>query len=111
MRANRSLWVAPSAAGSLLWYWLLVLKWGRKAKREAVLQRGLASPAFRLGVLGSRRKADERRQRLAAQGYDETDLARIDMPAGLDIGAINPREIALSITAAIIAARPRAHPA
>lgn len=78
---------------------------------EAVLKHGLASSAFRLGVLGSRRKADERRQRLAAQGYDETDLARIDMPAGLDIGAINPREIALSITAAIIAARPRAHPA
>ena len=77
---------------------------------EAVLQCGLASPAFRLGVLGSRRKADERRRRLADAGATPQELARIDMPAGLDIGAINPREIAASIIAAVVAARPRTHP-
>lgn len=77
---------------------------------EAVLLHGLASPAFRLGVLGSRRKADERRERLLARGVDDAGLARIDMPAGVHIGAANPREIALSIVASVVAARPRAHP-
>ena len=77
---------------------------------EAVLQCGLASPAFRCGVLGSRRKADERRRRLADAGATPQELARIDMPAGLDIGAVNPREIAASIIAAVVAARPRTHP-
>ena len=77
---------------------------------EAVLQCGLASSAFRLGVLGSRRKAEERRRRLAEAGATPQELARIDMPAGLDIGAINPREIAASIIAAVVAARPRTQP-
>lgn len=74
---------------------------------EAVLLHGLASEAFSLGVLGSRRKAEERRQRLAALGVDQGALARISMPAGLDIAARNPREIALSIVAGVIADRPR----
>ncbi|RJS95405.1 XdhC family protein [Salinisphaera sp. Q1T1-3] len=77
---------------------------------ESVLLHGLASPAFRLGVLGSRRKADERRARLIARGVPESEIARIDMPAGIDMAATNPREIALSIVARVVAARPRACP-
>ncbi|MES1925275.1 hypothetical protein T31B1_08128 [Salinisphaera sp. T31B1] len=74
---------------------------------HTVLCRALASPAFCVGALGSRHKADERAQRLRAEGYGDTDLARLDTPAGLDIGAREPREIALSMLAALVERCPR----
>ena len=40
--------------------------------------------------------------RLAAAGVSAADLDRIDAPVGLDIGAIGPSEIALSIAAAMV---------
>ncbi|MES1954379.1 hypothetical protein SAHY_07347 [Salinisphaera hydrothermalis EPR70] len=80
------------------------------ADDQSVISHALRSPAFRVGVLGSRRKAEQRRVDLHADGFDDADLARLDMPAGLDIGATGPREIALSILAEITAHRPRARP-
>lgn len=77
---------------------------------QAVIAHALRSPAFRVGVLGSRRKAEQRRIDLRAAGFDDADFERLDMPAGLAIGAASPREIALSILAEITAHRPRAHP-
>jgi len=43
-------------------------------------------------------------ERLAAAGIGEVDLARIEAPAGLPIGAEGPAEIALSIAAGMIRA-------
>ena len=63
----------------------------------------LAAPTGYVAALGSRRSHAARRERLAAAGVSETDLDRIDAPAGLDIGAIGPAEIALSIAAAMVA--------
>ncbi|WP_353204441.1 XdhC family protein [Sphingomonas sp.] len=64
----------------------------------------LARPTAYVGALGSRRSHAARRERLAAAGVSPADLDRIDAPVGLDIGAIGPAEIALSIAAAMVAA-------
>lgn len=70
---------------------------------DPALQVALAAPTGYVAALGSRRSHAARRDRLAAAGVAEADLDRIDAPAGLDIGAIGPAEIALSIAAAMIA--------
>ena len=71
---------------------------------DPALIAALTSPAGYVGALGSRRSHAARRERLAAQGVAADDLDRIDAPVGLDIGAIGPSEIALSIAAAMIGA-------
>ena len=72
---------------------------------DLALLQALAAPVFYIGALGSRRTHGARLTHLAEQGAGEADLARIDGPIGLDIGAIGPEEIAVSILAGIIAAR------
>ena len=71
---------------------------------DPALIAALARPTAYVGALGSRRSHAARRERLAAAGVSEADLDRIDAPVGLDIGAIGPAEIALSIAAAMVAA-------
>ena len=64
----------------------------------------LATGAGYVGALGSRRSHAARRERLAASGVESGQLDRIDGPVGIDIGAIGPSEIALSIAAAMVGA-------
>lgn len=71
---------------------------------DPALVAALARPTAYVGALGSRRSHAARRERLAAAGVAETDIDRIDAPVGLDIGAIGPAEIALSIAAAMVGA-------
>lgn len=71
---------------------------------DPALVAALAAPTGYVGALGSRRSHAARRERLAAAGVAQADLDRIDAPVGLDIGAIGPAEIALSIAAAMVAA-------
>ena len=71
---------------------------------DPALIAALAAPTGYVGALGSRRSHAARRERLAAAGISAADLDRIDAPVGLDIGAIGPAEIALSIAAAMIGA-------
>ncbi|MEK0082783.1 XdhC family protein [Benzoatithermus flavus] len=59
----------------------------------------LKSEAFYIAALGSKRTHAGRLERLRAMGHDEATLARIHGPAGLDIGAVSPAEIAISIMA------------
>jgi xanthine dehydrogenase accessory factor len=58
-----------------------------------------------LGAMGSRRTHDDRIRRLREAGVDDTALARLRSPIGLDLGALTPEETAVSICAEVIAAR------
>jgi xanthine dehydrogenase accessory factor len=71
---------------------------------DPALFAALSTQTGYVAALGSRRSHAARRERLAALGVGASDLDRIDAPAGLDIGAIGPAEIALSIAAAMIGA-------
>ena len=71
---------------------------------DPALIAALASDAAYVGALGSRRSHAARLERLAAAGVAADSLDRIDGPVGLDIGAVGPAEIALSIAAAMIGA-------
>ena len=68
----------------------------------------LGTPARSVGVIGSRRRWQATRAELAARGIPAGALDRVRTPAGLDLGAETPREIALAIVGEIVAARRRA---
>src|SRR5919198_3907920 len=69
------------------------------------LSGALATEAFYVGALGSRRNQERRRERLLETGLDEDALERIFGPSGLDVGAQSPAETALSVLAEILAVR------
>jgi xanthine dehydrogenase accessory factor len=69
------------------------------------LKAALATEAFYVGALGSRRNQERRRERLLEAGVEETQLERISGPCGLDLGAESQPETALSILAEIVAVR------
>ncbi|WP_375394903.1 XdhC family protein [uncultured Sphingomonas sp.] len=71
---------------------------------DPALIAALASDAAYVGALGSRKSHAARRVRLAEAGVADERIDVIDAPAGIDIGAIGPSEIALSIAAAMIGA-------
>jgi xanthine dehydrogenase accessory factor len=72
---------------------------------DPALQVALRSDAFYIGALGSKKTHASRCARLTEAGFGEADLARIHGPAGLDIGAKSPAEIAVSVMAEVTAAR------
>jgi xanthine dehydrogenase accessory factor len=70
---------------------------------DEVLRVALASDAFFVGMLGSRRHAPEAVRRLRDGGVPEAHIARLHSPCGLDIGSRSAEEIALSIVAEVVA--------
>jgi xanthine dehydrogenase accessory factor len=70
-----------------------------------MLKAALASDAFYVGALGSRRNQERRRGLLLESGVPAHDIERINGPAGLDIGAETPAETALSMLAEVLAVR------
>jgi len=64
----------------------------------------LRTGCFYVGALGSRKTHAKRVERLRAVGITDEQIARIDAPIGLDIGAQSPAEIAVAVLGAIIQA-------
>ncbi len=54
------------------------------------------------GMIGSKRRVRGVREHLLAEGYDPQKVASVNAPIGLDIGAVTPEEIAISIIAQVI---------
>ena len=74
---------------------------------EAALRAAVTIDAEYHAFVGSRRKMAALRDKLAAAGVAPAALDRVKAPAGLDLGAITPEEIAMSILAEITVERRR----
>ena len=70
---------------------------------DPALEIALRSECFYIGALGSKKTHARRLERMRARGFEEAALARIHAPIGLDIGAVSPAEIAVSIIGEIVA--------
>jgi xanthine dehydrogenase accessory factor len=70
---------------------------------DPALLHAFAHDCFYIGALGSRKTPAKRADRLKAQGATDADIAKIHAPIGLNIGAVSPSEIAVSIMAQITA--------
>jgi xanthine dehydrogenase accessory factor len=74
---------------------------------EDALEQALRSPASYVGMVGSRKRAEACRAYLHSSGLTDVQMARLHVPAGLDLGAVTPEEIAASILAELVKVRRR----
>ena len=74
---------------------------------EAALRAAIDTPAAYRAFVGSRRKMAALRAKLIGEGFAAAALDAVKAPAGLDLGAITPEEIAMSILAEITVERRR----
>jgi xanthine dehydrogenase accessory factor len=83
---------------------VVVLTRGHRQDYDAV--RALAGRRLRyVGLIGSRAKVAKLVERALEEGLDAEWLRRVHAPVGLDIGAVTPEEIAVSILAELVAVR------
>jgi xanthine dehydrogenase accessory factor len=75
---------------------------------QEIVERVLPKPHRFCALVGSQRKAMMTRERCLAKGFAEDAVARLRCPAGLDIGAETPEEIAVSVVAELVQVRRRA---
>ncbi len=73
-----------------------------------VLRWAVGTPARYIGMIGSKRKVIAIYKELEKEGIARQQLERVHAPVGLDIGAVTPEEIAVSIVAEMIAVRRQA---
>ena len=71
---------------------------------DPALDAALRAECFYIGALGSRKTHAARVARLGKAGFDEATISRIHAPIGLDIGAVSPAEIAVSVLGQVIEA-------
>jgi xanthine dehydrogenase accessory factor len=90
--------------------YLLIVTRGHKDDMR-VLAWAVRTEARYVGMIGSRRKVISVYQALERQGFGEKEFERVHAPVGLDIGALTPEEIGVSIAAELIAVRRNAHTA
>ncbi len=86
-----------------------VVATGGERDEEAIQQAFRLAPAY-LGLVSSRRRFQDVARNLRAMGLTEAQIAGITTPAGLDLGAEAPEEIALSILAQLVTVRRTAAP-
>ena len=95
-------WVARAALPASAF--VVVLTRGHRQDYDAM--RALAGRELRyVGLIGSRSKVARLFERLVAEGVSGEWLQTVRAPVGLDIGAVSPEEIAVSILAEIVAVR------
>jgi xanthine dehydrogenase accessory factor len=83
-----------------------------QGKRDlAALRAAVLSPCGHVAMVASARKARALVGKLHAEGVAEAATARLRSPAGLDLGGLDPEEIALSVAAEIVQRRARARAA
>jgi len=73
-----------------------------------LLQAALGLGVAYVGAMGSRRSHCARIDALRQAGVADADLARLHSPIGLDLGAVTPEEVAVSIAAELVASRSKA---
>lgn len=75
----------------------------RGHKHDGVVLREVLNYDFSyVGMIGSKRRVNGMREELSAEGYSLERLAKVNAPIGIDISAITPEEIAVSIIAQLI---------
>ena len=89
--------------------YLVIATRGHKGDLEC-LRWAVSTPARYIGMVGSKRKLIEFYKVLESEGIPATQLERVHSPVGLDIGALTPEEIAVSVVAEMIAVRRGAAP-
>jgi xanthine dehydrogenase accessory factor len=72
-----------------------------------LLRWAVQTPARYIGMIGSKRKTITIFRELTREGIAPELFERVHAPVGLDIGAVTPEEIAVAITAELIAVRRR----
>ncbi|MCX6122561.1 MAG: XdhC family protein [Ignavibacteriales bacterium] len=72
---------------------------------EEVLEKALKTPAHYIGMMGSQRKVLTSYKRLLQYGFNSEDLKRVQSPIGIEVGAVTPEEIAISVVAQLIRVR------
>ena len=72
---------------------------------EEVLEKALKTPACYIGMMGSQRKVLASYKRLLQYGFKSEDLKRVQSPIGIEVGAVTPEEIAISVVAQLIRVR------
>lgn len=71
---------------------------------DPALEAALSAECFYVGALGSRKTHARRVERLNSLGFSQDAIGRIRAPIGLDIGAVSPAEIAVSVLGEVILA-------
>jgi xanthine dehydrogenase accessory factor len=71
---------------------------------DEALKLAMRSSCFYIGALGSMRNHAKRKERLAAAGFTDDEIARIHCPIGINIGAQSPPEIAIAVMAEVVLA-------
>ena len=84
--------------------YLLIVTRGHKDDMR-VLAWAVRTGARYIGMIGSKRKVLSVYKALEREGYKAEEFERVHAPVGLDIGALSPEEIAVSIAAELIAVR------
>jgi xanthine dehydrogenase accessory factor len=99
-------WTHPLARviGTGRGVYVAVVTRGHKEDEECMRAVLLARPDY-VGMIGSRRRTNIVLARLREAGFDDEVLRQVRAPVGLDIGAVSPEEVALSILAEIVAHR------
>jgi xanthine dehydrogenase accessory factor len=83
-------------------YWVVATQ---GARDHDGLKAALAQDAPYIAFVGSRRKINKLKETMRAEGVPQARLNQVHCPAGLNLGAIEPAEIAVSILAQIIQTR------